>query len=288
VLINLWIIERNPHEDRKESSHQILLFDENIEKNSDAIGHRNCTPSFVYHGVLMQETIWNQSSLQDRALISQSKEGDHAAFETLVRKYQNHLSALVRWHAGRTTDEEDLLQRLMCKIYFSLQSFDIDRPFYPWLRRVAVNLCVDERRRLRRKALTFVELELERMGAKAERPAYVIDSYSAASRQELNDLLLTAVGMLPKRYQEIITLYYLQQRSYEEIGAILKCTSRAARIRAFRARTALRKLLEKASESYSPSQSAVDRLDACCRHNLIKSSSCGRVNGGIKEPLGAY
>jgi RNA polymerase sigma-70 factor, ECF subfamily len=244
---------------------------------------------WVYHGVFMQETqeaIWNQSSLQDRTLISQSKEGDHAAFETLVRKYHHHLSALVRWHAGRTTDEEDLLQRLMCKIYFSLQSFDIERPFYPWLRRVAVNLCVDERRRLRRKAMTFVELELERMGAKAERPSYVTDSYSAASKHELSDLLLTAVGMLPQRYQEIITLYYLQQKSYDEIGAILHCTARAARIRAFRARAALRKLLEKASQNCSGSQSAVDRLDACCRRNLIKSSGYTRVNGGIKESLG--
>jgi RNA polymerase sigma-70 factor, ECF subfamily len=238
---------------------------------------------------IMQETIWNPSSLQDRTLISQSQKGDHGAFETLVRKYQNHLSALVRWHAGRTTDEDDLLQSLICKVYFSLESFDIDRPFYPWLRRIAVNLCLDERRRLRRKARTFVELEPEIVGAKAGRTGHGINSYSA-SKQDIDDMLRMAIGMLSKRHQEVITLYHLQQISYEEIGAILKCTPRAARIRAFRAREALRKLFRKASageEQSSESRSMIQRLDDSCR-NLIKSSRSNRVNGGIKESLQAY
>jgi RNA polymerase sigma-70 factor (ECF subfamily) len=192
----------------------------------------------------MQETIWNPSSLQDRTLISRSKDGDQAAFEALVHKYQHHLSALVRRNAGPTTDEDDLLQLLMCKVYFSLKSFDIDRPFYPWLRRIAINLCCDERRRLRRKALTFSKLDY--IGIETKQPTCVVNSYSDASRQEINDIVRTVIGMLPERHQEIITLRHLQQMSYERIGAILKCTPCAARLKALRARAALRRLLEKA------------------------------------------
>jgi RNA polymerase sigma-70 factor, ECF subfamily len=205
----------------------------------------------------MQETIWTPSSLQDRNLISLSKDGDHAAFESLMCKYQRHLLALVRCNVGQTADEDDLLQILICKVYFSLQSFDLSRPFYPWLRRIAINLCCDERRRLRRKALTFADLEYP--GIEAKYPANSINYYSDVSRQEMSEMLRTVIGMLPKRYQEIITLHHLQQMSYEEIGSILNCTPRAARIKAFRARAALRSLLlEKSSEEVNCSHSIKD------------------------------
>ena len=99
----------------------------------------------------METTIWDSSNLQDRSLISKSQNGDQVAFETLIQKYQHQLLSLVCWHAGPAADTDDLLQLIMCKVYFSLKSFDIDRPFYPWLRRIAVNRCCDERRRLRRR-----------------------------------------------------------------------------------------------------------------------------------------
>jgi RNA polymerase sigma-70 factor, ECF subfamily len=243
---------------------------------------------FAKFGVLMRETIWTQSSLQDRNLISRIKDGDQAAFEALVRKYQGHLSILVRCHVGPTTDEDDLLQILMCKVYFSLKSFDIDRPFYPWLRRIAINLCCDERRRLRRKALTFTDLE--HRGIQAKHPAHSISSHAAASAQDMSEMLQTVIGMLSKRHQEIITLHHLQQMRYEEIAAVLNCTPRAARVKAFRARAALRRLLKKAlsEEANRSTSSFIERLDVCCRVNLIKSSSRDWINGGIKEPLPAY
>lgn len=197
----------------------------------------------VCHGAFMQESIWDSSNLQDQTLIIRSQEGDQIAFEALVRKYQHRLLSLVRRHAIPSADEDDLLQLLICRVYFSLESFDINRPFYPWLRRIALNLCCDEKRRLRRRALT--ELELDRIGSEAEQPVYATDSYSTTSRQETYDMLRTGIGMLPKRYQEVIILHHLQQMSYEKIGAILKCTPCTARVNAFRARTALRRLIKR-------------------------------------------
>jgi len=102
-------------------------------------------------------------------------------------------------------------------------------------------------------------------------------------------MLRVVIEMLPKRYQEIITLHHLQQMSYEEIGAILNCTPRAARVKAFRARAALRRLIQRAfsAEANCSTSSLIDRLDVCCRQNLIQSSSLDRANSGIKEPLPA-
>jgi RNA polymerase sigma-70 factor, ECF subfamily len=229
----------------------------------------------------MNEMAWNSSNLQDRTLISLSQEGDQGAFEALMRKYQHQLSTLVCWHAGPAADTDDILQLILCKVYFSLKKFDIDRPFYPWLRRIAVNRCFDERRRLRRrKALTFAELELEESSLEGERPVHS-SPYSAINQQEMSDMLRRVIKMLPQEYQEVIILHHLQQMPYEEIGEILNCTPRAARVKACRARAALRKLLLGSSandDAYSTPSNFLQKLDACCRKYQPKSSHAARPN----------
>jgi DNA-directed RNA polymerase specialized sigma24 family protein len=124
----------------------------------------------------------------------------------------------------------------------------------------------------------------------ARLPSYTQDSYSAASDKEMCEMLRKVIQMLPETYQKVITLHHLHQMPYEEIASILNCTPRAARIKAFRARTALRKLLEEPDseeKNWSASSSISEKLDACCRRNLIKSSRPYQVNSGIKEVLHA-
>jgi RNA polymerase sigma-70 factor (ECF subfamily) len=220
----------------------------------------------------MQETTWNPSSLQDRALISRCREGDPLAFEALIRKYQQQLSSLVCWHAGPAADTEDILQLILCKVYFSLKKFDLNRPFYPWLRRIAVNRCFDERRRLRRrKAFTFAELELEETSIASEPKARShTNPYAEENRKELDAMLRTVLKQLPQEYQEVLTLHHLQQVPYEEIAPILKCTPQAARVKACRARAALRRLLLRSSQEITTRFSSSDLmkiLDACCRQS---------------------
>jgi RNA polymerase sigma-70 factor (ECF subfamily) len=235
------------------------------------------------YGASMQETAWNPSNLQDRALISQTQNGDHHAFETLVNKYQQQLMNLVCWHAGPAADTDDVFQIILCKVYYSLKKFDINRPFYPWLRRIAVNRCFDERRRLRRrKALTFAELELEENTIDAELPSRsMVNPYAEENRQELGEMLRTVLQKLPEEYQEVIGLHHLQQLPYEEIAPILKCTPQAARVKACRARNALRKLLLRSCENMTANFSSSDLmqiLDSCCRQNTTKHQRVPRIS----------
>ena len=224
----------------------------------------------------MEETIWNSSNLQDRALISRSQNGDQLAFEDLVRKYRHQLLSLVCWHAGPAADTDDILQLILCKVYFSLKSFDINRPFYPWLRRIAVNRCCDEKRRLRRRrTITFAELHLEEMGIEAELPDLrtLASAQFADSQQDLCDTLRAVIEQLSSEHRQVIILRHLQQCSYEEIGEIMKCTPRAARVKACRARAALRRLILKSSpagSAYAPSSNLFQKLRACCRKDSTK------------------
>jgi RNA polymerase sigma-70 factor, ECF subfamily len=229
--------------------------------------------------VPMEETIWNPSNLQDRALISRSQNGDHLAFEDLVRKYYHQLIALVCWHAGPSADTDDILQLILCKVYFSLKKFDINRPFYPWLRRIAVNRCFDEKRRLRRRrALTFAELKLEESCIESELPYFrtMANAHYADNEQDMCDALREVIEQLSHEHREVIMLRHLQQISYEEIADILNCTPRAARVKACRARAALRKLILKsvpAEMEHSESFRFLQRLNDCYRKDGVNEPS---------------
>ncbi|MDR0311133.1 MAG: RNA polymerase sigma factor [Acidobacteriota bacterium] len=192
-------------------------------------------------------SIFEPSNMQDRTLISRTKNGDQVAFEELVQKYRHHLLNLVCWHAGPAADIDDILQAILCKVYFSLKRFDLNRPFYPWLRRIAVNRCFDERRRLRRrKTMTFAELGFDAPNVEPVAAGFY-NNYSAnENRNDLNDMLAVALRQLPKDYQQVLVLHYLEQLPYEEIAFALDCSPQAARVKACRARAALRRILTNA------------------------------------------
>lgn len=193
------------------------------------------------------------------------------AFEDLVRKYQHQLLSLVSWHAGPAADTDDILQLILCKVYFSLKSFDINRPFYPWLRRIAVNRCYDERRRLRRsRTMTFSDLDIEESCLELEIPALraLAGAQYSDNERKLGEAIETVLGKLSSEHREIIRLRHLQQASYEEIAEIMKCTPRAARVKACRARTALRNIILKLSPTGAEEAESLNllrRLNTCRR-----------------------
>ena len=220
-------------------------------------------------------SFFDLSNMQDRTLISRTQNGDHIAFEELVQKYRHQLLNIVCWHAGPAADTDDILQAILCKVYFSLKKFDINRPFYPWLRRIAVNRCFDERRRLRRrKTMTFAELGLDAPNAEAETPlSFSCSHYANEKRDDLSDMLAVALRHLPGDYQQVLVLHYLEQLPYEEIASVLDCSPQAARVKACRARAALRRILINACRDAAvpfASYNLTLILNACRRQSARK------------------
>ena len=60
---------------------------------------------------------------EDRGLILRCQEGDDVAFESLLKKYQRELFHLVSWNVGGGAEAEDIVQEVLCKVYFSLRGF---------------------------------------------------------------------------------------------------------------------------------------------------------------------
>jgi RNA polymerase sigma-70 factor (ECF subfamily) len=191
--------------------------------------------------------VWNDSrNEEDSSLVVQFRNGDPLAFEKLVRKYQQTVLNLAYHYIGSRNDIEDVAQRVFLKIYFSISKFDVRRPFTPWLYRIAINQCYDELRKTRRrKVRTFSELtrdetrDLENLISRSG-----ISEVGEERRQEMHALLYKLLDRLTKKQRLAIVLRDFESVSYSEMAGILKCTEQAARLKVFRARARLKKLLE--------------------------------------------
>jgi RNA polymerase sigma-70 factor, ECF subfamily len=193
--------------------------------------------------------VWKESYPdEDKKLVAQSQEGDQLAFEELVRKYQQVILNLAYHYIGRRDEIEDIAQKIFSKVYFSLPKFDIRRPFFPWLYRIAINQCYDELRRTKRqKVRTFSELSLEETSSIEKlMNQNEISTPSDGERQELHALLHKMLDQLPDHQKMAIVLRDIEMIPYMEMAKALKCTEQAARLKVFRARIRLKTLMEKA------------------------------------------
>ncbi len=188
---------------------------------------------------------------EDCELVARCRKGDNLAFEELVRKYQQTILNLAYHYLGYQRDFEDVAQKIFTKVYFSLPKFDLRRPFFPWLYRIAVNQCYDELRRMRRaKIRTFSELSTEETHSVENLISQPeISIATDEERREMFVLLQKLLAQLPDQQRMAIVLRDIEDISYTKMAAMLKCTEQAARLKVFRARARLKALVDKALKS---------------------------------------
>src|SRR5712692_1003965 len=85
--------------------------------------------------------------MEETALIRAAQQGDHAAFEQLVRAYDQSGMRLAMNLLRSPEDAHDVYQEAFLRVYRNLHSFRFDCSFYTWLYRIVTNLCLDQLRR---------------------------------------------------------------------------------------------------------------------------------------------
>lgn len=183
-------------------------------------------------------------------LIAAVLKGDAASFEPLIEKYSPRVFATARRYARRESEVEDIVQEVWLKAYQKLKSFRGEAPFEHWLMRLAVRTCYDFlRSHQRNRESSFSELSepeddwLERF---IHHPEAARDD-AAAARQ----LVQRVLQQLSPPARLIITLLEIEDRSVKEISRMTGWSVPLVKVRAFRARAEMRKILAKiAKEKY--------------------------------------
>jgi RNA polymerase sigma-70 factor (ECF subfamily) len=175
-------------------------------------------------------------------LITAVLNGDPASFEPLVQKYSPRVFATARRYARREIEVEDIVQEVWLKAFQKLSSFRGDAPFDHWLMRLTVRTCYDFLRgHQRNREDSFSELSeaeedwLDRFVSQPENAA----EESAAARQ----LVERVLEQLSPPARLVITLLEIEERSVKEISKLTGWSMPLVKVRAFRARAEMRKIL---------------------------------------------
>jgi len=183
-------------------------------------------------------------------LIAAVLRGDAASFEPLVQKYSPRIFATARRYARRESEVEDIVQEVWVKAFQKLASFRGEAPFEHWLMRLAVRTCYDFLRgHQRNRETTFSELT-EPEGDWLER--FVQEPDSATENADAARLLVERLlKQLSPAARLVITLLEIEDRSVKEISKLTGWSVPLVKVRAFRARGEMRKILARiAKEKY--------------------------------------
>jgi RNA polymerase sigma-70 factor (ECF subfamily) len=173
------------------------------------------------------------SALSDRDLVLRVRRGEVDAFGDLVQLYQQSVFNVCYRLVGERREAEDMTQEAFIRAYERLNTFDADRPFGPWVRRVAANVCLN---RLERKSLVRVPLDDEYDFPEEKLPA---NPEAVLEKHERAGIIRNALLALPPHYRAVIELRHFQDLEYEEIATALNLPMNTVKSHLFRARKIL-------------------------------------------------
>lgn len=190
---------------------------------------------------------------EDQELVAKAVAGDAEAFEKLFLKHKQRVFATA-WRLLRDEDAAlDIVQDAFIRAYQQIENLRGEARFYPWVRRIAVNLSIDRLRHIRRGV--EVGLDEHRVGVAedgdgGEEPAAVLvqksgqeSPHQRAEFSELSGALSSALMKLSDSHRTVFMLHAAEGMSYKEIADAMGCNIGTVMSRLFYARKKLQELL---------------------------------------------
>lgn len=183
--------------------------------------------------MVKQEDIFNQ--------IKKAKEGNEQAFTFLLNTYWNDVIRFQLSKMQNETEAEDITVKTFAKAFDKIHLYDEKYTFKTWIITISKNLYIDEYRKSKNENITTQSFDATDFEFLDETPSpedqLIID-------QNLKELLAD-IKQLKPHYQEVINLRYFQEKSYNEIAAILEEPMSNVKIKILRAKKLLAEIIKK-------------------------------------------
>lgn len=180
---------------------------------------------------MVQKTEYNDTQLMARLAT-----GDMAALGEIVTRYQNNVLAFSYRYLNDWTRAEDITQETFLRVYKAAKFYKPEAKFTTWLYRIAVNLCLDEKRKYFKDPVSLDQTEII---AASESKMDVVE------RQEVVKLVKTALNELPERQKLAVMLHRYEGLSHNQITEVTGWSHSAVESLLVRAYANLRKKLKK-------------------------------------------
>ncbi|HYE74559.1 MAG TPA: sigma-70 family RNA polymerase sigma factor [Blastocatellia bacterium] len=194
----------------------------------------------------------------EHELIKRAQAGDQEAFCLLAQGYERRLYALALYYCRDSFDAEDLSQEVWLKAYRSISSFRGESSFYTWLRQIAVNTFLNQKREetsMGGKEQIAIRLgrvvSLDELGLGTAEPA--IEGESVMHQQIMAGRVMEALDELTPQQRLIFLLKHREGMTYEEISSAVGTSTGTIKKALFRAVAKLREFLgvKAGAESYT-------------------------------------
>ncbi|MEN2398350.1 sigma-70 family RNA polymerase sigma factor [Flavobacterium sp. MC2016-06] len=183
------------------------------------------------------------STLEDQHYINLITQGDSNAFAVVVNRYKDMIFTLALKMVKNREEAEEVAQDTFIKIYNSLNKFKGDSKFSTWIYKIAYNTCLD---RLKKNKKEDNNISIDEFSAHLIKT--MDNALSALEEKERKQTIQNCLNLLPSDDNVLLTLFYFDDQSLEEIGKIMNISTNNAKVKLFRSRQKLAVILKKQLE----------------------------------------
>ncbi len=168
-------------------------------------------------------------------LIEKCKSGCRNSQERLHSIIKNPVYSICRKYSGDDMEAEDIAQECFVRVFTKLEDYRGEGPFQGWVRRIAVNLSINEYRRRRKLGIT------DDIDSKWD---IQDDSFGKMDPEYTKEEMDEFVEALPRGYKEIFKLYFIDGYKHKEIAEMLGISINTSKTQLLRGRLAIKRSME--------------------------------------------
>lgn len=177
--------------------------------------------------------------MEEKQLIKQILKGDSTSFGFLVDQYQDMALTIAYRILGNKQEAEDVVQNAFVKAFHNLHSYRSNSKFSTWFYRIVYNTAITSHNKIknRREDEFSEDIGIEWQDLNSE-------SKLSGELDEQNERVNKAIQQLPKNEAVVVTLYYLEEYTVNDISDVMTLTKSNVKIILFRARKKLQNILK--------------------------------------------
>lgn len=185
-------------------------------------------------------------------IIARARRGDADAFEQLVVSYRDQAFRLALRMCGSEADADEVAQEAFLSAWKALPNFRGESQFSTWLYQLTTHAAIDLMRREKRQ---IAAADITEVSAADPAPS----PQQQAEQSEQREIVRDAILQLAPEQREVVVLRFMEELSYEEIGAVLKLPSGTVKSRLNRAKAQLKEILSKSGNLFGAGASYIQK-----------------------------
>lgn len=178
-------------------------------------------------------------NLSDQEIIDSVKRGNDSDYSIIVDKYKNKAFSMLKRMLKNEFDAEEVLQDCFLKAFKSLNAFKGEAKFSTWFYRIVYNTALTKLSSQKRKTESEMTSVEDHFNLESQYGADEIE------KKDLSKFVQETITKLPERYSAVITMFYLNEMTIEEISGVMGITVSNVKVMLHRSRNALRDLILK-------------------------------------------